>query len=80
VEGIKKPNLKGWGYDTCTGTLSLERLFQSKTKQVSWLAASTYSLRLPKALTSVANADFVPLTVAGQRWICTIFPDHSMMR
>jgi len=24
----------------------------------------------------VADADFVLLTVAGQRWICTIFPDH----
>ena len=24
----------------------------------------------------MAVADFVPLTVAGQRWFCTIFPDH----
>ena len=26
-------------------------------------------------MTSVARADFVPLTVAGQRWSYTIFPD-----
>jgi hypothetical protein len=49
------------------------------TKQVSWLAASTYSLRLPKSIVSVAIADFVPLTVAGQRWSCTIFPDRKLM-
>jgi hypothetical protein len=48
-----------------------------KTKQVSWLAASAYSLRLPKAFVSVAHADFVPLTVAGQRGVCTLFPNHS---
>jgi hypothetical protein len=49
-----------------------------KTKQVSWLAVHTYSLRLPESSTSVAIADFVPLTVAGQRWLYTIFPDHSI--
>ena len=79
VQGIKKPNLKGLGNDTYTGPFSLERLIQSKTKQVSWLAASAYSLRLPKAFASVAIADFVPLTVAGQRWLCTIFPDRKLI-
>src|SRR5512134_2049421 len=27
-------------------------------------------------MASVADADFVLLTVAGQRWLYTIFPDH----
>ena len=31
----------------------------------------------PRYNTSVALADFVPLTVAGQRWLPTIFPAHS---
>ena len=48
-----------------------------KSGQVSWLAATTYSLRLPEAVAPVAVADFVPLTVAGQRWFRTIFPDRS---
>jgi hypothetical protein len=32
----------------------------------------------PRCHTSVALADFVPLTVAGQRWLGTIFPAHSV--
>ena len=26
----------------------------------------------------MVSADFDPLTVAGQRWVCTIFPGHSL--
>jgi hypothetical protein len=60
--------------------LSPSKGFSSQTtKQVSWLAACTYSLRLPKAFASVAITDFVPLTVAGQRWSCTIFPNRRLI-
>ena len=31
----------------------------------------------PRPGASVVSADFVPLTVAGQRWLRTIFPGHS---
>lgn len=71
-------NLRGWESITHTGSFSLGRLLQSKTKPVSWLAVHAYSLYLPKVITSVACTDFVPLTVAGQRWICTIFPYCSV--
>jgi hypothetical protein len=46
--------------------------------EVGFLARGlSYSPRLPKAVASVVFADFVPLTVAGQRWLRTIFPGHD---
>ena len=62
-----------------TLALSLEGFSsQTKTKPVSWLTASTYSLHLPKVMDSVAYAGFVPLTVAGQRWTLPIVPDYRL--
>ena len=79
MQGIKKPNLKGLGIEYLHWPLLPRKAHPVKNQAGSWLAASAYSLRLPKSIASVAIADFVPLTVAGQRWSCTIFPDHSMM-
>src|SRR5262252_9003449 len=31
----------------------------------------------PSQEASVVSADFDPLTVAGQRWLCIIFPGHD---
>jgi hypothetical protein len=75
----KKPNLVKSGWATCTRALSLERPFQSKNPAGLLARGNAYSLRLPKTFrqVSVDHADFVPLTVAGQRWIYTIFPHRS---
>ena len=76
---IKKPNRgrSGAGYRQTAGTFPAKGPLSGKAGQVSWLAAWAYSLHLPKACASVVIADFVPLTVAGQRWRRTIFPGHG---
>jgi hypothetical protein len=45
---IKNPNLNRLGDQAYTGTLPVERFIQQKIGQVSWLAALSYSLHLPK--------------------------------
>src|SRR5262249_12903587 len=48
----KTPTTRGWGQATCRHWHPFPRKApQSKTKQVSWLAAHPYSLPLPKVLT-----------------------------
>jgi hypothetical protein len=73
----KKTQPREVGRGICPRALSLERPFQSKNPP-GLLACGTASyLPLPKTLVSVDHTDFVPLTVAGQRWIYTIFPHRS---
>ena len=59
--------------------LSLERTSQ-RWVGAGLLARGIFLLSAPSQgqHPSVASADFVPLTVAGQRWVCTIFPGHRL--
>ena len=65
--GLKNPTVYGWvaGSKQPADTFPSQGSLSEQVGQVFWLAACAYSLRLPKPLTSVACADFVPLTVTG---------------
>ena len=78
VPPIKNPN-HGWLGQRIKAVAPPPRKGLAAESGVGFLACdSSYSLRLPKANASVVFADFVSLTVAGQRWLRTIFPSHSI--
>ena len=77
----KKPQPREVGVEhhgDVTGTFPLERLPSRKPGRFPGSRHMPTLCAFPRYHTSVAFADFVPLTVAGQRWLQTIFPAHSM--
>ena len=77
----KKPQPQEVGvkhHDNATGTLPLERLPSRKPSRFPGSRHVPTLCAFPRQDASVVSADFVPLTVAGQRWLPTIFPAHSV--
>src|SRR5919202_1920991 len=65
-QGQKNPTSGGWGQvPRRYWHPSPRKAPQSKTKQVSWLAALTYSLRLPKVSHLSGHRRFLPANSCG---------------
>jgi hypothetical protein len=81
-ETEKPPNRLRVGvkhHSDATGTLPLERLPRRNPGRYPGSRHTPTLCAFPRAHPSVVFADFVPLTVAGQRWYCTSFPAHSTL-
>ena len=65
-------------HDYATGTFPRERLPSRKPSRSPGSRHIPTLCTFPREHPSVVFADFVPLTVAGQRWLLTIFPAHSV--
>ena len=75
----EKPQpLVDWGQARrCHWHPPLERLLSRNPGRCPGSRHTPTLCAFPEAHPSVVFADFVPLTVAGQRWYCTSFPAHS---
>jgi hypothetical protein len=62
-----------------TGTLPLERLPRSNPGRWPGSRHTPTLCAFLRVHPSVVFTEFVPLTVAGQRWSCTSFPAHSTL-
>jgi len=73
----KAPTWGDWGQYRSLPTFLSKVASARKSGRFPGLRLRPTLCTFPREEPSVVSADFVPLTVAGPRWLCTSFPAHS---